>query len=79
MLAKAGEGDRTIKTKMVKFLEMYLVGGVKLMMLLYSQNICSLANARVERPRDDRLFLSVLHAYVSTYSAVVHRVYMKGL
>ena len=23
MLAKAGEGDRTIKTKMVKFLEMY--------------------------------------------------------
>ena len=49
------------------------------MMLLYSQNICSLASARVERPRDDRLFLSILHAYVSTYSAVVHRVYIKGL
>ena len=48
------------------------------MMLLYSQNICSLASARVERPRDDSWFLSILHAYVSTYS-VVHRVYIKGL
>ena len=79
MLAKAGEGDRTIKTKMVCFLEMYLVGEAnELMTFSYSQNICSLANARAERPRDDRLFVYSTSIRIY-YLLTANRECIKGL
>ena len=58
MLAKAGEGDRVIKTKMVRvpfFDFLHSIGFLILhpFSLYSSQNICSVANARVERHKED--------------------------
>ena len=65
MLAKAGEGDRAIKTKMVQLsLSMFSFSSV---LILYpsSQNIYSLANAKAERLKeDDYQLLFVLHTVV---------------
>ena len=57
MLAKAGEGDRVIRTKMVRvfcLLHSYLVFLILHPTLsLPSQNIYSLANAKAERHKED--------------------------
>ena len=52
MLAKAGEGDRVIRTKMVR-IPFFIVIGFLIYILPHSQNIYLLANGRAERHKDD--------------------------
>lgn len=84
MLAKAGEGDRVIKTKMVgaSFLNDLLIANPGIfLLLLYSRNICSLGNVKVAKQivDDSLLFLHLVSLWLVKLSLMLYHIFVQWI
>ena len=83
MLAKAGEGDRAIKVKMVSWVidQFFVLSGCFLLLFINSPSTCSLENGKLEKPTEDEtkiltfgcLFCGYIYIYINV-STLIHYV-----